>query len=269
MEGGQWALENITPGQHTLRVSGPQGKLNLSFESGSGAQLKLNRPTVSRDLHAIVVGSSREHTKVFSSFFPAKLSLDGQPERDIGADGVDFPAMSPGAHRLALRQGEDQHTLEMVMGTVPTLSVFLASDLNVASLLVVTGEDKAQVFVNGKPYNRQTKFGQLLIANLLPKKYVVRVAKSGFQDVAEESVTLKKGQQSQLAFKLLPFPKVAGISVQGGMPGTEVLVVEFRSGRCSRMGPFTLPASLPGIALSSCGKKDLTQNKFGNTSRRE
>jgi len=245
LDGGQWTREGIVPGAHKLKFSSAQGNLNLSFESVAGA-LKLTRPTASPELHAVVVGNSREHTKVFSSFTPAKLSLDGQAEMDIGADGVELTAMSPGPHSLAVRQANDLHTVEMEIGTVPTLTLFLGSDLNVAALLVVTGEDKAQVFLDGQLYKRQTKAGQLLITNLSPKKYAVRVAKSGFQEVAEESVTLKKGQQSRLTFKLVALPKLATLSIQGGVPGTEVRVDQESIGNVQGDGSFHAASILPG-----------------------
>jgi tetratricopeptide (TPR) repeat protein len=255
LEGGQWIHDGVTPGQHTLKVSGAQGELSLNFESVPGAPLKLGRPTGAKNVHAVVVASSPEHASVACSFCPAKLSVDGQAEIDIGADGVDLPGMSPGAHRLALRQGSDQHTLEMDIGMIPTLSVFLASDLNVASLLVVTGEDKAQVFLNGQPYKRQTKGGQLLIADLVPKKYVVRVAKSGFQEVAEESVTLKKGEQSRLSFKLSPLPKLAGLTLQGAVPAAEVYVDGVSIGQVQSDGSFHAASIGPGEHLIELRKE--------------
>jgi hypothetical protein len=246
LEGGQWTREGIVPGAHKLKFSGAQGSLNLSFESVAGAPFKLTRPIASPEVHAVVVGNSLEHTQVFSSFTPAKLSLDGQAEMDIGADGVELPAMSRGPHSLALRRANDQHTVELEIGAVPTLTLFLGSDLNVASLLVVTGEDKAQVFLDGQLYKRQTKAGQLMITNLSPKKYAVRVAKNGFQDVAEESVTLKKGQQSRLTFKLVALPKLATLSIQGGAPGTEVRVDQESIGHVQDDGSFHAASILPG-----------------------
>ena len=249
LEGGQWMREGIVPGEHKLKFSSSQGNLSLSFESAAGASLKLTRPIASKDVHAVVVGNSTEHTQVFCSFAPAKLSFDRQPEMNIGSDGLELPAMSPGPHTLALRQGNDQHTLEMEIGAVPTLSVFLGSDLNVASLLVVTGEDKTEIFLDGQPSKRQTKAGQLLITNLSPKTYSVRVAKSGFQNVAEESVTLKKGQQSRLTFKLVPLLKQASLSIQGGAPGTEVLVDQASIGNVQADGSFHSGSIGPGDHL--------------------
>ena len=64
------------------------------------------------------------------------------------------------------------------------LEVFVESGQNVGTLVVVTGQDKTKVFLNGKALPQQTQGGQLRIANLEPKDYVVRVSKPGYQDVA-------------------------------------------------------------------------------------
>lgn len=255
LEGGQWSRDGVSPGQHKLKFSGSQGDLSVNFQTAAATPFQLTRPTAAAGVHAIVVGNSAGRAHIYCTFCPAKLSLDGQPEIDIGSDGVDLPAIAPGGHSLALRQGADQHTLDVEVGAVPTLSIFLASDLNVASLLVVTGQDKTQVFLDGQPYARQTKSGQLLITNLVPKKYAVRVLKDGFQEVAEEAVLLKKGQQSRLTFKLLPMPKLSALSIQGGAPGTEVLVDQTSVGTLQADGTFHGAGISPGDHLIELRKE--------------
>jgi hypothetical protein len=246
LEGGQWIREGIPLGEHRLKFSGVQGDLNLSFQSGLGEIVQPSRPVASKDVHAVVVGNSGGRLQIFCTFCPAKFSLDGQPEVDIGADGLELPSASLGTHSLALRQGGDQHTLEIDIGAVPTLSVFLASDLNVATLLIVTGEDKAQVFLNGQPYKRLTQSGQLLVSNLEPKKYDVRVVKEGFQASPEQSAVLKKGQQSRLTFNMQPLPRLAALSIQGGVPSTEVLVDQVVIGTLQPDGSFHSSSISPG-----------------------
>lgn len=245
-EGGQWAKEGIVPGEHKLKYSSSQGDVTLTFQSTADSPFKISRPVASSNVHAVIVAVTNGRPRIFCTFCPAKLSVDGQPEMDIGADGTELAAATPGSHRLALRQGSDQHVVETDFGAAPTLSLFLSSDANIASLLVVTGEDQARVFLDGQPYKRQTKSGQLLITNLVPKKYAVRVAKVGFQDIAEQSATLVRGQQSRLVFKLVPSPKRSALTIAGAVPGAEVLLDQVAVGEVRPDGSFSWSDVGPG-----------------------
>jgi Flp pilus assembly protein TadD len=105
---------------------------------------------------------------------------------------------------------------------------------NLGTLLVVAGQDDARVFLNGKPQPQLTQAGQLRLPNLEVKDYVVQVSKSGFQDPPQQEIRIRKGEQATLIFNLqaqnlqgqnlLPQARMASLTIQGGAPGTTVLV---------------------------------------------
>ena len=152
--------------------------------------------------------------------------------------------------------------METDISPAPILSVFLPSDLNVASLLVVTGEDKAQVFLDGRPYKSQTKGGRLLISNLTPKKYAVRVSEDGFQDVPEQSVTLYKGQQSQLTFRMLASPRHSSLVMAGAASGTEVFIDQVSFGMVQPDGSFSLKGIEPGDHILELRKEGFVPKRM-------
>jgi len=98
------------------------------------------------------------------------------------------------------------------------------SGQNSGTLVVVAGQDNAKVTLNGKLQRQLTRSGQLRLANLEPKDYVVQVTKSGFQDPPQQQVRIHGQEEARLIFNLEPQPGPAALTILGGAPGTTVLV---------------------------------------------
>jgi hypothetical protein len=147
---------------------------------------------------------------------------------------------------LDVGSGKDEKKISFQVTTAPALTAFLSADRNVGNLLVVTGEDGATVLLNGKAYPRTTKHGQLVIANLTPKRYTVSVAKGGFEAPASQEVNILKGQGSKLAFVLQPAPTVASLVITGAMPSAVVLLDGNHLGTIQPDGSFSASNIKPG-----------------------
>jgi len=164
----------------------------------------------------------------------------------VSQDGLELPPVSPGAHELAVTHGNDQYKLDVDVGPVPTLATFLESGQNIGTLVVATGEDRVRVFLNGQLQKDTTQGGQLRIPNLEPKDYAVKVAKSGFQELPEQRVRIRKGEQSRLTFNLQPIPHLASLSIQGGPAGAQVLIDQAALGTVQADGTFSVASINPG-----------------------
>ena len=243
---GQWTLDKIPAGQHKLKVDGPQGGASFSFSSDAGVVPVVKGSGLSHGVLAVVVSSMTDRLHVYSSNSSTKVSLDGQAPVEVFQDGLDFSSISVGTHELTVTHDSDQYKLDIDAGTAPTLSAFLESGQNLGTLLVVTGQEKARVFLNGKLQQRLTQGGQLLIPNLETKDYVVRVSKIGFQEVPEQKIRIRKGEQSRLAFNLQPIPHFASLTVQGGIPGATVLIDQTPVGTVQPDGTLTIATVNPG-----------------------
>jgi tetratricopeptide (TPR) repeat protein/tRNA A-37 threonylcarbamoyl transferase component Bud32 len=246
---GQWILDKIPSGEHKLKFEGPRGEEFFTFSSDAGTAPIVKGPIICKGMLAVVVSAMADHLHVYSSDSTARVSLDGQAPLDVPQDGLDLPSISAGAHELAVTRGGDQYKLDIDAGAAPTLNAFLESGQNVGTLVVVTGQDKARVFLNGKLQQQPTQDGQLRIPNLELKEYLVRVSKSGFQDLPGQKIRIRKGEQIKLIFNLQPIPRLASLTVQGGVPGTTVLIDQTPVGTVQPDGTLTVATVSPGDHL--------------------
>ena len=184
----------------------------------------IKTPIAAKGILAVIVSSMGDHVHVYASGTASALSLDGQPSVEVPAEGADLSSVAAGAHELVLSQGGEQYKLAIEVMAAPALSAFVESGQNVGTLVVVTGQDKSRVSLNGKALPQETRGGQLRIANLEPKEYVVRVVKPGFQDAPDQKIRIRKGEQGRLVFGLLPVPHMASLNIQGAPAGATVLV---------------------------------------------
>ena len=246
---GQWTLEKLPAGEHKLKVESPQGEVSFAFSNEDGAASAVKGAIASRGLLAVVVSSLADNLHVYSSDPSIKLSLDGQAPVGVPRDGVELPSLPAGPHELAVTRGSDQYRykLDPGAGAVPTLSTFLESGQDLGTLVVVTGQDKAKVFLNSALQPRLTQSGgQLRIPNLELKEYVVRVSKSGFQEVPDQRIRIRKGEQGKLTFNLQPIQRFASLTIQGGVPGTSVLIDQSAVGTVQPDGTLTVATVNPG-----------------------
>ena len=121
---------------------------------------------------------------------------------------------------------------------------------NPGTLVVVAGQDDARVFLNGKLQRQFTQAGQLRLPDLEPKDYVVQVSKSGFQDPPQQKIHIRKGEQARLIFNLQPQPqlqpRMAALTIEGGVPGTTVLVDQSLVGTIQPDGTLSVSSVNPG-----------------------
>jgi hypothetical protein len=63
LEGAQWTLDKLAPGEHTLKFDGKQGSASFRFSSETGAPPAVKGPIVVNGLLAVVVSNhgSRVH----------------------------------------------------------------------------------------------------------------------------------------------------------------------------------------------------------------
>jgi tetratricopeptide (TPR) repeat protein len=246
LQEGQFTLESVASGTHTLDIAGQRGSASIAFEAKPAASPEIRAPITAKELKVVLVSGLGNHARVVCSFGPIKASLDGQPAGDLGPDGLDLSSLSRGSHELVLGEGAEQRKIVIDVGMAPVLTAFLSSDRNVGTLVVVTGEDNARVLIDGRELRRKTQHGQLRIPNLDVKAYSVQVVKDGFQALPVQRAEVRKGEETKVEFHLVPVPTMATLVIQGALPGTEVILDRNPLGTVHPDGGFSAPNVSPG-----------------------
>jgi hypothetical protein len=136
------------------------------------------------------------------------------------------------------------------------------SGRNLGTLLVVADQEDAKVFLNGKLQRQLTQAGRLRLPNLELKDYVVQVSKSGFQDPPQQKIRIRKGEQARLIFNLQPLPSLASLTIQGGAPGTTVLVDQALVGTIQSDGTLSVSTVNPGDHTVELRKERFKPRQF-------
>ena len=224
LQNGELTLNEVANGQHTVKLTAKSGEASFAFAVAPAAIPILTGPVATKDVAAVVVSTFRDAARVECNCGSAKVSMDGNPGTDAGPGELTWSGLAHGTHELALGEGSTAHKIFLETTAAPALNVFLQSDRNVGALVVTTGEDRATIFLNGKPMSVPTENGRLRISNLAPTTYSVRVSKAGFQEVPEQRVEVRKGEESRLDFQLQPTPHMATLIGEGALAGSQVFV---------------------------------------------
>lgn len=217
LQEGQFILDKVKPGPHTVKVTGKTGEASFTFEIADAKAPLITGPVTAKNLIAVLISSLGSQARVVTNSGPLKLTLNGQPQGDAGPSGIDLKDFQPGVDELLVGEGKDQRNMKESFGPAPMLTAFLKSDLNIGTLIVATSEDDVRVYLDGKEYPKRTQRGQLRIPAIGTK--AVRVAKDGFQTEPPQTAEVKKGAEVRLEFKLKPaLPQVSVLQIRGGTP---------------------------------------------------
>jgi serine/threonine protein kinase len=246
IQDGQFALDSVPPGRHSLQVSAGREEAVIQFEVRPGAPAFITGPVTATELVAVLVSNLAGKAQVQSSLTGVKVSFDGRPAGETGPGGLDLGPVTAGNHELKLGEGRDERKMIFTVGAAPMLAAFLKSDRNVGTLVVDAGEDNVRVFLNNKEQRRSTRHGQLRIPNLPAREYVVKVLKDGFQSEPERRVEVRKGDETKVEFRLRPVPAVASLVMKGAIAGAQVFLEGKPIGAVQPDGTFSASNLAPG-----------------------
>ncbi len=242
---GQFTLDHVQPGPHTVKITSKTGEGSFSFATAPAKPPAITGAITAKNLSAVVVASMGNQAHVVTNSGPLKLVVNGQPEADAGPDGVDLKSFQAGVDELVVGDGKDQRSVKESFGPAPMLTAFFKSDLNIGTLIVSTGEDDVRVFLNSKEYPVRTKRGQLRIQTI--GNFTVHVMKDGFDSVpAMAPAVVKKGAETRLEFKLTALPQFSSLRIFGGTSGAEVLIDQRSAGMIGADGAFSTTSVPPG-----------------------
>ena len=259
---GELELDNLNAGQHAVKLTGATGGASFNFDSAPKSAPKLTAPPSGDNAMVVTVSTQDGAGHMMTNAQNSVAVLDGKEIGPIPPTGLDLTNLGQTDHDLQVRRGTDSQRFVLTYVPAPALTVFVKNDLNAGNLVVLTGEDGADVYVGDQKYRRKTEHGQLRIPNLKVGTYVVKVAKPGYLEIAPQTVQIKKGEETRLAFHLQPEPRpqVASLQVNGAEPGTQVLVDGTLATTADAQGNATAANINPGDHIVEL-KHDGSQSK--------
>lgn len=246
LQDGELTLENLTAGKHSINLLGANGKASFDYTVETMKAPQLAATPTADNAMLVVVSTQDGKGKLVTNAIPSQVVLDGKTIGDVEETGIQLTDLGVTDHDLQIKRTRDQQRFILTYTVAPAMTVFIKSDPDAGSLLIIAGQDDAQVFVNDKPYKRMTEHGQLRIPNLKVGEYIIRVHKPGFVDAAPTVIHIIKGEESRAEFQLTPVPQVATLEVRGAQPGTTVFLDRDLLATVGGDGIVTLPGIKAG-----------------------
>lgn len=245
LKDGELVLDKLEPGRHSLKVLGRYASSAFSFDvAEKTAPRVVGMPTANNVMAVLVSTQDGKGRLVTNAEKPAVL-LDGKPAGASDPEGISLDDLGTADHDLQVTEDKDRQRFVLTYTPAPALTVYVKSDPNAGTLIVMAGKDGAEVYIDNKPYRRQTERGQLRIP-LKVGEYAIRLHKPGFIDPPPQTVTIKKSEESALDFKLDPVPDIATLQIKGALPGTMVYVDKELAAAIGNDGNASISTVKPG-----------------------
>jgi serine/threonine-protein kinase len=221
LRNGEFVLDSVPEGTHTLNIRSPEGQATLHFEQTAGQPAKiLSAPSVNQT-QAIVVSGSASAAEIRCDCISGEVTVDGKPAGRLEGGRLALPGLAQGTHQFRVTAPDGIRDSVVALQENPSLNLFLTADRDVGTLVVEAGQDDVQVFMDNRPLAALTHDG--LVRLTLPvKQYSVRVEKKGYRQPLAKSVEVKKGELARLLFKLAPLDAV--LAIREAMPRVRVLI---------------------------------------------
>jgi serine/threonine-protein kinase len=248
LEGGSFTVPNLAVGQHVLRIAAPKRgqDATVQFQASSGAAPDVSSSLTTHQLQVVVISTGSGTALVKSSLTGVPAKVDDKPAGQVSSGGLQVTALAQGTHELVLGEGGAARKVSFEMGASPGLDAIVFSDRNVGSMLIIAGQDDADVSIDGHALQRRTQHGQLRIPNLTTTQHTVHIHKDGFKDPPDQTVAVVKGQEANLRFTLDPLPKVAALVLEHMPPGAQVTLDDTPIGTVNPEGGLSRPSIPPG-----------------------
>jgi hypothetical protein len=220
-------------------VIGQNGSASFDFDVTDKAAPQIVGTPIAVNAMAVLVSAQDGKGRLFTNAPHAALIMDGKPVGDVGPDGLALDGLGKADHDLQVARDRDRQRFVLTYTPAPALTAYVKSDPNVGTVVVMTGRDGVNVFINDKPYRRVTAQGQVRIP-LKAGEYTIRVHKDGFTDPPPQTAEVKKAEETEVAFRLDPVPQFGMLQVRGAAPGTAIYIDKQLAGTADENGNANL-----------------------------
>lgn len=264
LKDGEIIIDNLQPGQHSIKVSGRSGNAAFTFDvAEKSAPRVIGLPTASNAM-AVLVSEQDGQGRLITNAENSTVLLDGKPAGEVGTDGLQLTSLGTTDHDLQVTEDKDHQRFVMTYTQAPVLTAYVKSDPNAGTVVVKTSQDGVSIYIDGSLYKRQTDHGQLRIP-LKVGEYTLRVHKLGFIDPPPASVDIKKAEEAAVEFRLEPAPDIATLSIKGGLPATMIYIDRNFAGLTGADGSATISNVKPGEHAIELRRDQALPKRFERT----
>ncbi|MFL6447209.1 MAG: hypothetical protein ACJ746_05915 [Bryobacteraceae bacterium] len=266
LKDGELILDKLEPGRHSVKVIGRNGSAGFSFDVAQKIAPRIvGQPTVSNAM-AVLVSSQDGKGRLVTNVEKPAVLLDGKPIAQQNTDEITLEDLGNIDHDLQVTESKDRQRFVLTYTPAPTLTVYVKSDPNAGTAIVMTGQDDVEVFINSLPYRRKTDRGQVRVP-LKVGEYTIRVHKPGFIDPPPQTIAVKKAEESAVEFRLEPTPEIASLQINGALPGTMVYVDRELAAAIGNDGNANISTVKPGEHSIELRREQALPKRFDRTFR--
>jgi serine/threonine-protein kinase len=223
LNNGQFRLQSLDPGRHSLRISGSDSEAVIPFKIAEGKPPQIVSPVSTKNVTAAIVMSSGSSGQVVSSTSePQSVAVDGT-EVGVTNDGsLALPNLPPGDHKIVLQHGKDSLKFSVPVTGSPSLYAFIALDRDIGTLIVQPDVDGAAIFINNRRYKGPPARGGQLRVPLPSGDYEIRAEREGYESSKNLRASVTKGGETAVPLHLSPKP--SRFEIRGLPQGTQVSI---------------------------------------------
>ncbi len=264
LKDGELTLENLTPGSHSIQVSGNNASAAFTYEVREGQAPRLVGSPSASNVMAVLVSSEDGKAQLQTNADHADVSVDGNAAGQAGADRLELKDLGKTDHLLQVTEGKDRQRFVLAYTPAPTLTVYVKSDPNAGTVVLNAPVDGAEIYINDKLYRRETQAGPMRIP-LKVGEYTVRVHKAGYIDPPPETLSVKKAEETAVSFQMQAVPQTATLQVRGALTGTMVYVDKEFAAAVGADGSASISNLKPGEHVIELRRDQALPKRFERT----
>ena len=221
LHNGEFDLEPVPAGTHSLDIRSPDGRAALRFEAAAGEPPKILANPSMMDTQGIVVSGYASGAELRCDCPAGEVAIDGRAAGHLENGRFAVAALAPGTHQFRVTAPDGVRDSVIALQNDPSLNVVLTADRNIGTLVIETGQDNVRVFIDNRLQNVVTRQG-LVRLPLAVKQYSVRVEKPGYRSPPSQTAEVEKGAIKRVSFDLQPADAI--LIVRDAQPGVRVQV---------------------------------------------
>jgi serine/threonine-protein kinase len=261
LRNGEFALDSVPEGTHSLDIHSSDGQAALRFEYKAGQPPKILAPPSGAQIQAVVVSGYASTAEVQCDCASGEVTVDGKSAGQLQNHRLALTSLASGTHQLRVSAPDGIRESVVSLQDSPSINLYVAADLDVGTLVVEAGQDGVQVLLDNRPQPTLTHEGIVRIP-APSKQYSVSVAKPGFRSPAAKSIEVKKGQLQRVSFDLLPLEST--LEVRAGSPGIRVQIDGQSAGVTRADGSLRVDNVKPGAHTIDLSKDGYTPRSLPN-----